>query len=146
MSTTTITIVAILTALLIFCAALITGCCVLAAKIDRDEEDYNRMTKMPKFYEKRSLTGQGAELLTHHIASMTAEGLDTIGDIAAELAWRDLQVANLKVMLADALNRLTESRAEVEALLHRVSKSDQDYEDAMHAVSRLEKTIEEIRG
>ena len=50
---------------------------------------------MTKLYDKRDIEGQEQYYLDH-IMAMTGEDLHSKSDIAAELAHRDIEIANLK--------------------------------------------------
>lgn len=59
-----------------------------------------------------------------HVAAMTAEGLDSKGDIAAQLAWRDKQIAHHRgeaERLAAMCDRLAAELAEARAEIGRLS-------------------------
>lgn len=69
---------------------------------------------IPKLYAERDAKAMG-EAYTMHIVAMTAEGLDSKADIAAELAYRDLQILELEQQLADTESRL-ETAVDVNSL------------------------------
>lgn len=54
-----------------------------------------------KFYGERDEFSLG-QTYCDHVQAMTTEGLSSKSDIAAELAYRDVQIAQLKAQLSDA--------------------------------------------
>lgn len=57
-----------------------------------------------KIYAERDLMelDRAGNHYCRHVSAMTREGLDSKSDIAAELGWRDMQIATLQLKL-DAL-------------------------------------------
>ncbi len=68
------------------------------------------MTDTPKFYASRDIIGLKKHY-TNHVMAMTAERLHEKSDIAAELAFRDAQIEELK-------RERDEARSEIERLLN----------------------------
>jgi K+/H+ antiporter YhaU regulatory subunit KhtT len=63
-------------------------------------EGWEAMSDRPKLYAERDIMEMGQGYF-EHVLAMTAEGLHDKSDIAAELAWRDEQIAALQQHLAE---------------------------------------------
>lgn len=62
-------------------------------------------SETPKQYADRDIMAMG-EYYARHVVAMTAEGLHDKADIAAELAYRDMRLAELERDLAEAREQL----------------------------------------
>jgi len=99
-----------------------------------------------KQYAKRDAKAMGA-VYTRHVLAMTAEGLFSKSDIAAELAWRDVKITELEQQLADAREMLDDTnealaievnaREEAEAKLTERDKLLDECEKGFDAVRSL---------
>lgn len=65
-----------------------------------------------KQYAERDLLemDRAGDFYGNHVMAMTAEQLHSKSDIAAELGWRDMQIANLKEQLTATTNSLTNAQ------------------------------------
>jgi len=67
---------------------------------------------MTKHYAERDLLemDRAGDFYGNHVMAMTAEQLHSKSDIAAELGWRDMQIANLKEQLTATTNSITNAQ------------------------------------
>lgn len=71
---------------------------------------------------------------TRHVCAMTAEGLHRKTDIAAELAWRDMQIDDLREKLAKKAELLRGCYAADHKRQKRVTELEQAVKDAIPAM------------
>ncbi|MEB5837069.1 hypothetical protein MXF26_12485 [Pantoea dispersa] len=95
---------------------------------------------MTKHYAERDLLemDRAGEFYGNHVMAMTAEQLHSKSDIAAELGWRDMQIANLKEQLTATTNSLTNAQ---EALKSAGIEADTVQAGVMELVSRMNQVV-----
>lgn len=76
-----------------------------------------------------------------HVDHMTREKLHSKSDIAAELGWRDMQIANLKQQLTATTNSLTNAQ---EALKSAGIEADMVQAGVMELVSKMNPVVAEM--
>lgn len=97
-----------------------------------------------KQYAERDLMGMdvAGNHYCRHISAMTREGLDSKSDIAAELGWRDMQIAALQQKLEQA-----ESDAQVGLQLsERLARQLGEAQEALESEKRLSAMYKKMRG
>ncbi|POW54652.1 hypothetical protein C3408_22660 [Candidatus Pantoea alvi] len=97
-----------------------------------------------KQYAERDLMGmdEAGNHYCRHISAMTREGLDSKSDIAAELGWRDMQIAALQQKLEQA-----EGDAQVGLQLsERLARQLGEAQEALESEKRLSAMYKKMRG